>query len=56
MKSKNKLVLTKQELTDRIKNEFTKNLNNAPGELIITAGAGDIDGMIEPIKQALTVK
>jgi UDP-N-acetylmuramate--alanine ligase len=46
MANKNKKVLSKEELLDWIKN------NKA--ELLITAGAGDIDSLIEPIKKILT--
>ncbi len=42
MKNKNKMVLHKDELLEWLKNNKT--------ELLITAGAGDIDGLVEPIK------
>jgi len=38
--------LNKKELLDYIKNNKT--------ELLITAGAGDIDTLVEPIKNILT--
>ncbi len=48
MKSNNKMVLDKTELLEWIKNNKT--------ELLITAGAGDIDTLVEPIKNILTNK
>ena len=48
MKNKNKKVLQKEELLDWVKN------NKA--ELLITAGAGDIDTLVEPIQKILTNK
>jgi len=45
MKIKNKSVLQKDELLEWIKNNKT--------ELLITAGAGDIDTLVEPIKDIL---
>ena len=46
IKNKNKTVSTKETILSSIKN---KNL-----ELLITAGAGDIDTLVNPIKQLLT--
>jgi UDP-N-acetylmuramate--alanine ligase len=46
MKNKNKSVKTKDELMDRVK--------NSENRLLITAGAGDIDTLVEPIKKILT--
>jgi UDP-N-acetylmuramate--alanine ligase len=48
MKSKNKRVLNKEELKDWIKKDFKKQ-----GKVLITAGAGDIDLLVEPIKKSL---
>jgi UDP-N-acetylmuramate--alanine ligase len=48
MKSKNKRVLNKEELTDWIKKDFKKK-----EKVLVTAGAGDIDLLVEPIKQIL---
>lgn len=45
MKSANKKILDKNEITDWIKNNKT--------ELLITAGAGDIDTLVQPIKNIL---
>lgn len=49
----NKKVMNKEELLDRLKNKYVKNINKEFGEILITAGAGDIDMMIEPIKKIL---
>jgi UDP-N-acetylmuramate--alanine ligase len=46
MTNNNKKVLGKNEILDWIKNNNT--------ELLITAGAGDIDTLVEPIKEILT--
>lgn len=48
MKNNNKCVLDKDEVLDWIKNNKT--------ELLITAGAGDIDSLVEPIKNILNSK
>ena len=48
MKSKDKMVLTKEELNDWIEKKFKKQ-----GKVLVTAGAGDIDLLVEPIKQIL---
>jgi UDP-N-acetylmuramate--alanine ligase len=48
MKNKNKMVLNKEELNDWIEKEFKKQ-----GKVLVTAGAGDIDLLVEPIKQIL---
>ena len=48
MKSKNKRVLDKVELKEWLKKDFKKK-----GKVLVTAGAGDIDLLVEPIKQIL---
>src|SRR6187200_1274286 len=48
MKSKNKRVLDKEELKNWIRKDFKKQ-----GKVLITAGAGDIDLLVEPIKEIL---
>jgi UDP-N-acetylmuramate--alanine ligase len=47
MKNKNKKVLEKEELKDWVKNEF------AGKGVLMTAGAGDIDLLVEPIKEII---
>ncbi|HEY5774042.1 MAG TPA: UDP-N-acetylmuramate--L-alanine ligase [Chitinophagaceae bacterium] len=48
MKSKNKRVLNKEEVKDWIKKDLKKQ-----GKVLVTAGAGDIDLLVEPIKEIL---
>lgn len=50
MKNSNRSLKTKHALLEWIEKEYKKN-NNA---LLITAGAGDIDKLIEPIKKIIT--
>lgn len=51
MKKDNKRVMRKEELVKWIKNEYVKNVNKEFGEVLVTSGAGDIDTLVEPIKQ-----
>ncbi len=53
MKNENKKLMTKEELISWMRNEYIKNINKEFGEVLITAGAGDIDMMVEPIKPIL---
>ena len=53
MKNKNKRVLDKQALLKYIKEEFVPGLNSEFTEVLIIAGAGDIDAMLQPIKAIL---
>jgi UDP-N-acetylmuramate--alanine ligase len=53
MKNEHKTVLTKVQLMNWVKNDFSKTVNKDFGEVLITAGAGDIDTLIEPIKKEL---
>jgi UDP-N-acetylmuramate--alanine ligase len=53
MKNENKKIMAKEELIMWIKDEFSKNVNKEFGEVLITAGAGDIDMLVEPIRQIL---
>jgi len=53
MKNENKRVLTKEELMNWMKNDYSKTVNKDFGEVLITAGAGDIDMLVEPIKNEL---
>jgi hypothetical protein len=48
MKSTHKRVMTKDELMKWISDVFVKNVNKE-GELLIMAGAGDIDVMVEKV-------
>ena len=53
MKNENKKVMSKDELLKWIKNDYVKNVNTEFGQVLITAGAGDIDMIVEPIKKIL---
>lgn len=53
MKNENREVMTKEELTGWIKNNYARNINKEFGEVLITAGAGDIDMLVNPIKEIL---
>jgi len=48
-----KTVKGKEELLDWIRDHFSKTVNRDFGELLITAGAGDIDTLVEPIREIL---
>ncbi|MFI5128376.1 MAG: UDP-N-acetylmuramate--L-alanine ligase [Chitinophagales bacterium] len=53
MKTPNKRVIAKEELTDWIKNVYVKKLNKDSGQVLVTAGAGDIDTLVGPIKKII---
>lgn len=53
MKLKNKEVMSKEELVSRMQSEYEKKMNKEFGEILITAGAGDIDTLAEPLKNIL---
>ena len=53
MRHENKRLVQKEELMNWIQNDFSKNADKEFGELLITAGAGDIDMMVEPIRKIL---
>lgn len=53
MKIESKKVMSKDELLKWIKDDYVKNVNTEFGQVLITAGAGDIDMMVEPIKEIL---
>ena len=55
MHNENKMVLSKEDLLKHISQEQTAHVEEGyNGTLFITAGAGDIDTLVEPIKQILT--
>jgi UDP-N-acetylmuramate--alanine ligase len=56
MRNENKRVLTKTELLKWIKNDYSRKIDTEFGGVLITAGAGDIDLMVEPIKEILEKK
>ena len=53
MKSNHKTVMTKDDLMNWVKNDFKKNANKEFGELLIMAGAGDIDVMVKQVGDLL---
>ena len=53
MKGTNKSVKTKEETIKWIENDFTKRMDREFGTLLITAGAGDIDTLVEKIRESL---
>jgi UDP-N-acetylmuramate--alanine ligase len=53
MKNENKRVMQKDELMSWLKNKYAKTINKEFGEILITAGAGDIDMLVEPIRNEL---
>jgi UDP-N-acetylmuramate--alanine ligase len=53
MKSNHKRVMTKDELMNWLEHDFKKNVNKEFGELLIMAGAGDIDTMLKPVADLL---
>jgi UDP-N-acetylmuramate--alanine ligase len=54
MKNEHKRIMDKQPLLDWIKNEYKKGINEEFGNLLITAGAGDIDTLLMPVKESLS--
>jgi len=53
MKNDNKRIVSKEELLQFIKTEFVPGLSAGLTEVLITAGAGDIDALVQPIKEIL---
>ena len=53
MKIESKKVMSKDELLKWVKSDYVKNVNREFGQVLITAGAGDIDMVVEPIKEIL---
>jgi UDP-N-acetylmuramate--alanine ligase len=53
MKEAGKKVMQKDELLDWVSGIYAKSINKEFGEILITAGAGDIDMLVEPIKNEL---
>lgn len=53
MKNENKRVMRKEELMKWIEKEFKENRSDEFGKVLITAGAGDIDLLIEPVRATI---
>jgi hypothetical protein len=45
--------LTASELLNWVKDEFEKEISSDNKQIIITAGAGDIDQLVTPLKEIL---
>ena len=50
MKKRDKQILTKEALLSYISDSYLHNMNKEFGEVLITAGAGDIDTLVTPIR------
>ena len=54
MENKNATVLTKEELLKYIGGDYLESVHESSyGQLLITAGAGNIDQLVQPIKKIL---
>lgn len=53
MKNKDKSIKTKEEVLDWIKNDYAGNIDKEFGNILITAGAGDIDTVVEKIRTVI---
>lgn len=53
MENKNKQVMSKDALLNWIRNVYVKQQNRETGDVLITAGAGDIDTLVQPVKEIL---
>ena len=54
MKNKNATVISKEELLKYLEGDYLKLVHESSfGEVLITAGAGDIDKLVQPIKEIL---
>lgn len=56
MKSRHVQILTKELLLQWIKDKVNNATNDGKGWLLIAAGAGDIDTLVQPIKQIIETK
>lgn len=54
MKSRHKVVKTEEEVMKWIAGEYKSQINDNRGQVLITAGAGDIDRLVEKIKNVLS--
>jgi UDP-N-acetylmuramate--alanine ligase len=53
MTNENKKLMSKEEVLQYMNEKFMPGLNKEFGEVFITAGAGDIDGLVKPIKEIM---
>lgn len=56
MENKNKKVLTRKECLEYLAEQLIPQLNTEFGEILITAGAGDIDTLVAPINKIIEDK
>ncbi|MBE7172042.1 MAG: UDP-N-acetylmuramate--L-alanine ligase [Williamsia sp.] len=54
IKRARKQIMTRQELINYIKDQYLPQLDGTAGEVLITAGAGDIDALVKPLKDLIT--
>ena len=45
--------MTKEEVLNWVENDFIRNANREFGEILVTAGAGDVDLLVKPIADML---
>ncbi len=53
MNNENKVVMDKNELITFIRTKFARHLNDDFTEVLIMAGAGDIDSLVQPVKEII---
>jgi UDP-N-acetylmuramate--alanine ligase len=53
MSRNSRKVLSKPEVLNYIKNEYMNDFDLEPGRVLIMAGAGDIDAMVQPVKDII---
>lgn len=53
MKNRNGKLLSKPELLEYIKQEYGTNLDSSPGHVLVMAGAGDIDTLVQPVREII---
>jgi UDP-N-acetylmuramate--alanine ligase len=56
MKNDRVKIMDKDELKTWVKEVYSKKMNTEFGEVLITAGAGDIDSLVDPIREILKEK
>lgn len=53
MSNTNKKLLSKPEITKYIRDEYMQSLDARKGNVLVMAGAGDIDAMVKPVKDMI---
>ena len=54
MKNKSAEIISKEKLLQYIKNDFLESLKKDQSQVLIAAGAGDVDQIVQPIKDILS--